>query len=726
MENKLVIDTFEKNGNNGRFKVERIIFRNPDNGYAVLAAEMEKTGPATLVGSFAGVRAGMLLFVEGVVTRNARFGRQIKVLSWTEVKPKDADGIREYLASGLVANIGRHYAKVLTDAFGDATLDVLENEPEKVLGVKGIGKKRAESIAAAMREQKAVREVFVWLKKYRLPNGLCGKIFQKYRQDSIKTLEENPYVLSDDLDGVGFKTADGVALSIGIDPVSPFRLRSGLLAVLKDETEKGNTWTGKDSLLRRAVTDPWLALSTVEGHREALSDALSDLEEDGLVRIQDDRVFLPYMLEAETKTANLLKGLLDADCKRIAFKAEEAQEATGYELSDGQKRAVETALTSGVCVITGGPGTGKTTVTKGIVAALEKADLHVELCAPTGRAAKRLSEATGRSASTIHRLLGCSMHGFEYCAENPLQGVDMILVDEASMVDILLAGSFLEAVKPGTRLVLVGDPDQLPPVGPGAFLRDVLDSGSIPCVRLAEIFRQAAKSRIVTAAHEINQGREPFFQNMPADDVKFVECEDPDEIRSRIDYLVSRKLPEMGYKADDVQVFSPTKKEGDPIGTSVINSDIQRLLNPEGKKVFDGENAPDIRIGDRVMQTKNNYTLGVFNGNIGVITGHDTENKKVKIEFDGDEVLYDYDSMKEIRLAYAVTVHKGQGSESPVTVIPVHPSHFVLLTRNLLYTAVTRAKKLCILIGTKEAVRLAVRRDDGGKRRTALKDFLIS
>lgn len=724
MENQLAFDTFTKNGNNGVFRITRIIFRNPDNGWAVIAAEMEKCGNVTLTGTFTNVREGMNIFVEGAVVRNPRFGRQIKAMSWTELTPRDAEGIRAYLSSGMIANIGEHYAKILTDAFGDATLEVLENEPERVKKIKGIGKKRAESIATAMREQRAVREVFVWLKKYGLPNGLCGKIFKKYRQDAISVLQSNPYVLSDDIDGVGFKTADNVAISTGVDPMSPFRLKSGLLAVLKDETEKGNTWTGKEGLLRKAVSDAWLGLSDRTGHREALSAALGELAEKKMVEILDDRVFLPYMLDAETKTAELLRKLMGARCKSVQASMKEAEKETGYALSDGQKQAVGIALTSNVCVITGGPGTGKTTVTKGIVAAFEKAGLKIALCAPTGRAAKRLSEATGRNASTIHRLLGSGREGFEHCAENPLRGVDMILADEASMIDIILAEALLEAIPEKTRLILVGDPDQLPPVGPGAFLRDVVKSGTVPTASLTEIFRQAAKSRIITAAHEINQGREPFFRNLPEDDVKFTECSEPEQIRARVNALVTQKLPSMGYEPEDIQIFSPTKREGDPIGTAVLNTDMQDVLNPDGLRIPFGNKDAAIRVGDRVMQTKNNYNLGVFNGNIGTVTGFDKEKNTVTIDFDGEKKTYDNETMKEIRLAYAVTVHKGQGSESPVTIIPVHSSHFVLLTRNLLYTAITRAKKLCVLVGTKDAIRLAVRRDDSGKRRTALESFL--
>jgi len=720
--------------------IDFIRYQNPANGWIVAtlvpsdamdesAAESlkearSKVGLVAVAGFLPGIKKGMSYRLDGDVEAS-KYGPTFKFTSWSEYRPADVDGIEKYLASGLIQNIGPKYAKLIVGAFGEKTLEVMDNCPERLREIKGIGKKRVESIIAAVQEQREIRDIMIWLKGYDIPNGLAVKIFEKYKGNAIAILEENPYRLVDDIGGVGFKKADEVALRIGIAPTSPFRLRSGVLAVLRDMAENdGHTCLPEEQLVNLAASNLYLGVDV-----SFIEQTLSDPEfiDVHVIRNGYGEYALPMYHFAERGIAHKLLSLLSEECPAVPVGQTIAgiEQTTGIVYTDEQREAIRIASCESVLVLTGGPGTGKTATTNAIIRNLEENGLKVRLAAPTGRAAKRMTEVTGHQAMTIHRLLGWSFGAFTHDNENPLEG-DVFIIDEASMIDTLLMNSLLKAIPEKGRLILVGDVDQLPSVGAGAVLLNIIESGKVPTVRLTKIHRQAQTSRIITNAHRINQGVNPELTPERGADFQFLETATTDEIRQRILNLVGIHIRRVsGIAPQDVQVLCPMRRDFDPIGATLLNRDIQGLLNPDGAVVTTVGDT-EFRIGDRIMQMKNNYDKDIFNGDIGVVREKvepDREDKAVLMaDFDGRDVYLSQADLASVSLAYACTIHKSQGSEYPAVIIPVHESNTIMLKRNLLYTGVTRAKRLCLLVGTRKAVYTAVSRPDTSRRWTNLKE----
>lgn len=704
--------------------VERINYRNDETGFTIVALRTDAGVRYGVKGVIPQVRLGMTLECEGELSKHPRFGLQMEASTIRESVPRDIDGIEKYLASGLIDNIGPVYARKIVETFGEDTIRIMDNEPERLLEIKGIGKKRAESIIASAKEQKAIRDIMIWLKKYDLTNNMAAKIYLTYGNASIAKLEENPYRLADDLDGVGFKRADDVALRLGIPRDSPFRIHSGIRAALKDAEAHGHTFLPLEGLLHIASGRDFLSLPG-----DVVQTELSNKIEGVTVSPHGD-VALDWLRKAETNLSDDLARLTAHPAEAVGCNLDEISSATGLNYSGGQRAAIMGALSSGMFVITGGPGTGKTSITNAIITAMRRTGMEVLLAAPTGRAAKRMAEVTGQPAKTIHRLLEYGREGFGRNENNPLVG-DALIVDETSMMDTLLARSLLRAVPTGMRVIFVGDVDQLPPIGAGCVLRDIIDSGTIPTACLREIFRQAQDSDIIMNAHRINRGNMPSVRNdIFNGDMFFWDKEVREDAAATVIRLATTGVTKkFGFRPEDIQVLSPMRRPEDPIATASLNKEIQKILNPDGAVVAH-VGSQELRVGDRIMQTRNNYDKGIFNGDMGVVTGKvpfGAEDKAVMTaSFDGREIRLAQAELADVELAYACTVHKSQGMEYPVVIIPVHDSHYVMLKRNLLYTAVTRAKKLCILVGSKKAIATAVKREDTSVRYTRLKDNLLT
>lgn len=703
--------------------IERINYRNDETGFTIVALRTDAGIRYGVKGVIPQVRLGMTLECEGELTKHPRFGLQMEASIIQESVPRDVEGIEKYLASGLIENIGPVYARKIVETFGEDTIRVMDNEPERLLEIKGIGKVRAESIIESVKEQKAIRDIMIWLKKYDLTNNMAAKIYLTYGNAAIAKLEENPYRLADDLDGVGFKRADDVARRIGIPHDSPFRIHAGIRAALAKAETEGHTFLPRENLLAVASGNDFLALPP-----DTVDEQLRTEKVEGVVILGDGDVALSRIRAAETALADDIARVASHDAHAVPCDLDGISRCTGLSYSSGQRAAITGALSSGVFVITGGPGTGKTSITNAVITAMRQHRMKVLLAAPTGRAAKRMAEVTGCEAKTIHRLLEFGREGFSRNRENPLEG-DALIVDETSMIDTFLARSLMAAVPKGMRVIFVGDVDQLPSIGAGCVLRDVIDSGTVPTARLTEIFRQAQDSDIVMNAHRINHGVMPRVRNdIFNGDMFFWDKPDAADAAATVIRLSTTAVTKkFGFPAKDIQVLSPMRRKGDVLATASLNAEMQKVLNPGGAcvaKVRDQE----LRIGDRIMQTRNNYDKGIFNGDMGVVTGKlppGEEDKAVMTAaFDGRTIRLTQEDLHDIELSYACTIHKSQGCEYPVVVIPVHNSHYVMLRRNLLYTAVTRAKRMCILVGTKQAIAMAVNREDTTVRYTRLKDLM--
>lgn len=700
--------------------IDKFIFRNDESGYAVARLTLTGGGTMIITGNLASVSENTTVVCSGedVMTK---YGQQFKVGEWEESRPNDIEGIEKYLSSGLIKNIGPVLAHEIVSVFGEDTLEVLDNEPYRLAEIHGIGKKRIESITESVKEQKAIRSIMIWLKRYNLTNGLSAKIYKKYGNNAIHTLEGNPYILADELDGVGFKKADDVAMKLGIEPQSHFRIRSGLLHCVKDFTDKGSTYMPRTLLLETAAGPDYLSLP--EELLKAELDAWVTGEGRKVLVEEDGCVYPSFLHWAERTVSKRLKELCCTSGSLFGGYDENTEDdetvrETGIIYNARQSEAIDHAENGGVLVLTGGPGTGKTVTTNGIINRLRSSGKQVLLCAPTGRAARRMTEVTGHKASTIHRLLGYNGEGFSHNEDNPLPG-DAIIVDESSMIDIGLMASLLLAVPDGMTVVLVGDVDQLPSVGSGSVLRDIINSGAIPTVRLTTIYRQAQDSDIVMGAHAINKGFMPRLDNRKGTDLVYVEREEVHDISQMIIDLTTRIIPERTpYEAKDIQVLSPMRRDGDPLGITVLNGILQDILNPQDLKLT--HNGREFRLGDKVMQIKNDYNKNVFNGDTGYIIWIDAVEEKLTVDFGDAPVEYTKAETSQLELAYASTVHKSQGSEYPVVVMPVHRSHYILLKRNLLYTAITRAKKMCVLVGTKKAIWMAINNIDTDSRFSGL------
>ena len=701
-----------------RCVVERITYQNPENGYSVLKVKVKGYNDlVTLVGNLLEVPVGSVLLCRGEWKVDKRYGSQFVAATWEETMPATVYGIEKYLGSGLVKGIGPRFARAIVQRFGTETIDIIETDIERLYEVPNIGRKRVAKIRESWEKQKDIKNVMLFLQGYGVSTAYAAKIYREYGKESIEKVRENPYRLADDIWGIGFKTADGIAAKMGYEKEDPRRCRSGILYTLGQLSDEGHVYAGEEQLVKTAG-------QLLEAGETAIRDTLAGMLQAEDLILDKDAIYLPPFYHAECGTSRRLRDLAQSTGRSLfdgLFDPSSLTAETGIEYDEVQLAAIRQAVTSKVMVLTGGPGTGKTTTTQGIIAALKKAGLRVLLAAPTGRAAKRMSEATGMEAKTIHRLLEYNpQDGYKRNDENPLEG-DALIVDECSMIDILLMNNLLKAVPVGMRLVLVGDIDQLPSVGAGNVLRDIIDSQRIPVVRLVRIFRQAQKSRIVMNAHTINQGRFPDTSNGRDTDFFFMREDDPERAAETIVRLVKERLPRAYRESPDrIQVLTPMQRG--VVGAANLNLLLQQALNPSGPSL--GRGGYTYRQGDRVMQLCNNYAKDVFNGDLGYIREVDTEERTLKVDFDGKWVEYDVTELDELTLAYATTIHKAQGSEYPIVVMPVLMTHFVMLQRNLIYTGITRAKKICVLLGAAKALAYAVRNVSVLKRNTRLKERL--
>ena len=701
-----------------RCVVERITYQNPENGYSVLKVKVKGYNDlVTLVGNLLEVPVGSVLLCRGEWKVDKCYGSQFVAATWEETMPATVYGIEKYLGSGLVKGIGPRFARAIVQRFGTETIDIIETEIERLYEVPNIGRKRVAKIRESWEKQKDIKNVMLFLQGYGVSTAYAAKIYREYGKESIDKVRENPYRLADDIWGIGFKTADGIAAKMGYEKEDPRRCRSGILYTLGQLSDEGHVYAGEEQLVKTAG-------QLLEAGETAIRDTLAGMLQAEDLILDKDAIYLPPFYHAECGTSRRLRDLAQSTGRSLfdgLFDPSSLTAETGIEYDEVQLAAIRQAVTSKVMVLTGGPGTGKTTTTQGIIAALKKAGLRVLLAAPTGRAAKRMSEATGMEAKTIHRLLEYNpQDGYKRNDENPLEG-DALIVDECSMIDILLMNNLLKAVPVGMRLVFVGDIDQLPSVGAGNVLRDIIDSQRIPVVRLVRIFRQAQKSRIVMNAHTINQGRFPDTSNGRDTDFFFMREDDPERAAETIVRLVKERLPRAYRESPDrIQVLTPMQRG--VVGAANLNLLLQQALNPSGPSLNRG--GYTYRQGDRVMQQRNNYAKEVFNGDQGYIREVDTEDRMLTVDFDGKKVEYDVTELDELTLAYATTIHKAQGSEYPIVVMPVLMTHFVMLQRNLIYTGITRAKKICVLIGAMKALAYAVRNMSVLKRNTSLRERL--
>ena len=706
-----------------RCKVLKVIFTDRESGYTVFSAVPEGSkAPIKVVGQYYAVSEGVTLDVEGDWGVDAKYGRQFVAQLWTEILPETVTGIEKYLASGIVKGIGPKVAQIIVQRFGLDTFDVIENFPERLCTIPGIGSKRAKSISDNVRKQNVVKDIMVFLQSYGITTGLAIKIYRQYGVLAIAKMKADPYQIAEDIDGIGFLTADKIGKAMGYADDDPRRLKSGIIYTLNECVGEGDVCREREQLINKASL-------LLEGGSELIEECLEDLLRQHKVIEDVGSIYLPMYYHSEVGVARRLASIMDYDVNtyRDLEVMQRAIQATGVKYDDRQLEAIRMAVTSKVLVLTGGPGTGKTTTVKGIISVMEENynSKNILLCAPTGRAAKRMSEATGRESKTIHRLLEFNPQegGFTRNEDNPLKG-NVIIVDESSMIDLLLMYSLLKAVPDHMRVILVGDIDQLPSVGAGNVLHDIIDSGSIPVIRLQRIFRQAQESFIVTNAHRINSGVSPEITNKKGTDFFFQKMDNDDDVAATVVSLVSGRVTKaFGYSVDDIQVLAPMRRRS-AVGCDNLNAVIQEKVNPHGKGIALGD--CKLRRRERVMQMRNNYKKGVFNGDIGTILSVDEENEAISVSFIGinQPVIYEGDDLDELVLAYATTIHKSQGSEYPVVIIPLTMSSYVMLQRNLLYTAITRAKKLCIIVGSRQAMDMAVSREGILTRQTWLAERL--
>lgn len=727
--------------------VERITYASED-GYTVL--RLHARGYAelvTVVGHLPQVQPGESLRLTGQWTRHADYGRQFKAETCEQILPATIEGLKKYLGSGLIKGVGPVTAGRIVKKFGLQTLDILEYHPEKLREVLGIGKWRAERIAQAWEQQKAIKQVMLFLQSHGVNTSLAVKIYKQYGDASVSIVKSDPYRLAQDIYGVGFKTADKIARELGLPHDSPARIGAGIAYTLSQLTEQGHVYAPQELLVREAAELLEVPADKVEpeiprlqaadqikvetvvyevGGRKS-EDGSNEQPVTSNTLCEERAVYLTPMYYGEVGAAKRLKAIMDApDSGLRAFQTVDWDKAfayaaskSGLELTDRQRQAVRAALTNKVTVLTGGPGTGKTTSLRAILDLCDAKKATYALCCPTGRAAKRLSEATGRPAKTIHRLLEFSpQEGFKRNADNPLP-VDLVVADEASMLDVLLANNLFKAVRPAAHVLLVGDVDQLPPVGAGDVLRDVIRSGRAAVIRLDVIFRQAQDSLIITNAHRINQGQYPIFPQGARDFFFFTE-EDPDKAAALIVDLVQNRIPrKFGLEPSAIMVLSPMHRGAAGVGN--LNALLQAALNPPSPHKAERRfGAVTFRVGDRVMQIRNNYDRDVFNGDIGIVTALDAEEQTMTVTFDGRPVDYEWADNDELVLAYAASIHKAQGSEYPAVVIPLLTQHYMLLQRNLVYTGVTRARRLVVIVGSKKALAMAVRTNKIAQRYSGL------
>jgi len=731
--------------------VERITYYNEENGYSVIRLNVEgRSDLVTVVGNLPEVQPGESLQLEGEWTKHPQYGRQFAAEWCKQVLPATVEGLKAYLGSGMIKGVGPVTAKRIVQRFGVDTLQVLDENPERLREALGVGPKRAESIAEAWEEQKQIREVMMFLQSHGVSTNLAVKIYKTYGDDALQVVQEDPYRLAQDIWGVGFKTADKVAQDLGLPHDDPSRLQAGVAYALSQLADQGHVYVPEEELVAEASplleVDPNLIEEAIREldseqvvQRETLhyprtqevAGAAGEIASELQIR-EEEAVYLAPFYYGEIGVTNRLRDLLDDPSTRLApFRSvdwdallSQITRGAALDLSSEQRHAVQTALTNKVTVLTGGPGTGKTVTVRTLISALEAFGRKYALCAPTGRAAKRLSEATNRPAKTVHRLLEYSpQRGFQRNEEAPLQ-IDCLIVDEASMLDLLLTNRLLKAVHPAAHVLFVGDVDQLPSVGAGDVLRDIIASDRVAVVELTEIFRQAANSGIVINAHRINRGEFPILNEFG--DFYYFSKEDPAEAAELLVDIVKRRIPEKFRldPLDDLQVMAPMYRG--ECGVSNLNEILQKALNPPSPRKRERKVGGRVfRVGDKVMQTRNNYDKDVYNGDIGRVSRIDTIEQTMSIRIDerpgqGRTVVYDWVELDELQHAFSISVHKSQGSEYTGVVLPILTQHYLLLQRNLLYTAVTRAKRLVVLVGTRRAIWIAVKNDKVSERHSGL------
>lgn len=722
--------------------VKAIIYRSEDTGFTVLELTNEAGEDMTAIGEMPLAGVGERVELTGQWTEHKTYGRQFRAETCKTLAPATLTALKNYLASGLIKGVGESTAQAIVQTFGMETLDVLEKEPARLAEVPGIGQIRAQTIGASYGAQLGLRDIMLGLQKYGVTIGQAMKLYKIYGELCLAKIEENPYRLIDDVEGIGFKTADAIARNGGVEPDAPYRLRAGLKYTLQWARQEGHTYLPREKLVE-------VAAGLLQADIAPVERTLTELLLEGqLIQEQlpgEDGIFLPGMFRTEQDCALRLLRLqgqsaLDNPFFRPKAQIARLEQQLDITLAPAQRQAVELALKAGALVITGGPGTGKTTILRFVITLLEEMGTEYALCAPTGRAAKRMGEATGRDASTIHRLLEYSYGegGFGRNAENTLLA-DVVIVDEMSMVDVPLMAALLRALAPGTRLIMVGDSDQLPSVGPGNVLRDMVDSGQIPVVRLTEIFRQSGRSAIVTNAHRINEGQMPILEGL--EDFGFEPMEEQETVIRRLIALNSGKAAKLGAQEplQDIQVLAPMKKG--PLGVYNLNKRLQEALNPPAHKKKERKYGDVVfREGDKVMQIKNDYRLawtrslphqppemgeGVYNGDLGTIMSIDLYEQTLEVLFDdGRSAVYAFSMLEELELAYCISIHKSQGSEFPIVLLPLLGGPPMLLNRNLLYTAVTRARHMVCILGRQSCIQQMVRNNQVKRRYSGLARFL--
>ena len=716
-----------------RCVVERITYQNPENGYSVLKVHVKGYDDlVTVVGNLLDASVGSVLLIEGSWKIDSRYGRQFAAQAWEETLPATVYGMEKYLGSGLIKGVGPVYAKKIVNQFGSDTFTVIEDDINRLLEIPGIGRKRILQIAESWQRQKEVKNIMMFLQEHAVSTAFAARIYKQYGNESIEKVKENPFRLADDIWGIGFKTADSIASKLGFGKESFVRLRSGIMYTLSQLADEGHVYARQEQLTAKASQlldsqEEFIVMTMDQMLKDQdLIAVCAQKEEAGNIQ-QIDAVYLPPFFHAEAGVARkllklasqpagdrlwqrLLQARRETGNENLSVDVSRIEESVHMKYDIVQADAIRRAATAKVMVLTGGPGTGKTTTTQGIIAALRAYGLRILLAAPTGRAAKRMTEATGLEAKTLHRLLECKPpEGYQKNEENPLEG-DVLIVDECSMIDIILMNSLLKAIPPNMRLILVGDIDQLPSVGAGNVLRDIIDSGQFPVIRLTKIFRQAQESRIIMNAHRINSGQAPDLSNGAGTDFFFLQKEEPEAAAAEIVSLVKKKLPAYyGIPSSVIQVLTPMQRGG--TGAASLNLALQEALNPQGEGLYRGGFC--FRPGDRVMQIKNNYVSSV-----------DLGNRSLSVLFDDHTVEYDITELDELTLAYATTIHKAQGSEYPIVVMPILMNHYVMLQRNLVYTGITRAKKILVIVGTKKALAYAVQNVTVTKRNTLLRERL--
>ncbi len=712
--------------------VERVTFHSPETGFCVLQVKTRGNRDlVTLVGSAASIQPGEFVHASGRWDNHRDHGLQFKADFLKVTPPTTTEGIERYLGSGMIKGIGPVYAKKLVDAFREAVFEVIEQTPDKLKEIDGIGPVRAKRIAAGWADQKAIREIMLFLQSHGVGTARAVRIYKTYGVEAIPLMMENPYRLARDIRGIGFKTADEIAERLGIEKTSMVRVRAGISHTLMEAIGEGHCALPKDGLLE-------LAAQILEVPKASLPDALAlELQEGNVIadNIGDkDCIFLPHLWHAEKTVAEKLGRLSSGAMPWLTIDPAKAipwvENKLGVSLAESQKEAVAIALKAKALAITGGPGVGKTTIVNSILKIVMAKGIKVALGAPTGRAAKRLSESTGLEAKTIHRMLEFDPinGGFKRSADFPLES-DLLVIDETSMVDVPLMAQLLRAVPDHAAVIIVGDADQLPSVGPGQVLADIIASGIVPVTRLTEIFRQAAKSRIITNAHRVNKGHMPELTLSKDDetDFYFIDASEPEDAMSKIVELVKTRIPRR-FGLDpirDIQVLCPMQRGG--VGARSLNVELQKALNSGSAGQPSVERfGYTYRVGDKVMQTENDYEKEAFNGDIGFVTAIDTDANEVMINFDGRTVTYGFGELDEIMLCYATTIHKSQGSEYPAIVIPIMMQHYMMLERNLVYTGITRGQKLVVLVGQRKAVGLAVRGNKDRGRWSKLRERLTS